>query len=103
MLSVAEQLEKFYRLFPWVEDLFSPEGKARYKLALDFFRQLLEHDWLKELLSKGELSLVDICGTGVGGVALAKALAEKGARVRLAVARYQQRARSQPVESLVST
>jgi len=85
-VSGAEHLERFYRLFPWVEDPFSPEGRARYESALEFFRQLLEHDWLKELLSRGELSLVDICGgTGVGGIALAKALAEKGARVRLAV------------------
>ncbi len=82
----TEQLERFYKLFPWVEDPFSLEGKVRYESALKFFRQLLEHDWLKELLSRGELSLVDICGgTGIGGVALAKVIAERGAKVRLTV------------------
>ncbi len=86
VMSAAEQLERFYRLFPWVEDPFSPGGRARYESALKLFRQLLEHDWLKDLPSRGELSIVDICGgTGVGGVALAKALAEKGIRVQLTV------------------
>lgn len=73
-------------MFPWVEDPFSPGGRARYETALKFFRQLLEHEWLKELLPRGELSLLDICGgTGVGGVALAKALAERGVKVRITV------------------
>jgi len=86
MGSPAERLERFYKLFPWVEDPFTLEGKVRYESALKFFRQLLEHDWLKELLSRDELSLVDVCGgTGVGGIALAKALAERGVKVRLTV------------------
>jgi uncharacterized UPF0146 family protein len=86
MGSPAERLERFYKLFPWVEDPFAPGGRARYETALKFFRQLLEHEWLKELLPRGELSLLDICGgTGVGGVALAKALAEQGVKVRMTV------------------
>jgi len=86
MESPAERLERFYRMFPWVEDPFSPVGRARYEAALSFFRRLLEHEWLKELVARGELDLADICGgTGVGGVALAKALAERGVRVRLTV------------------
>jgi hypothetical protein len=67
MGSPAERLERFYKLSPWVEDPFAPGGRARYETALKSFGQLLEHEWLKELLPRGELSLLDICGgTGVG-------------------------------------
>lgn len=46
----------------------------------------MEHEWLKELLSRDELSLIDICReTGVGRVALVKVLAEGRVKVRLTV------------------
>jgi len=86
MFVDPENLEKLYRLFPWPEDPSSPEGRARYESAVSFFRELLGHPWLSELVSSPELSIVDVCGgTGIGGVALAKVLSEKGSGVRLFV------------------
>jgi len=71
------RLSLFYRLYPWVEDPYTPEGRSRYEAALRLFRELVRHRWLEELSAKGELKVLDLCGgVGIGGVALAKALRE---------------------------
>ena len=72
------RLSLFYRLYPWVEDPYTPEGRSRYEAALRLFRELVRA-WLEELSAKGELKVLVLCGgVGIGGVALAKALSERG-------------------------
>ncbi|MEM1523580.1 MAG: class I SAM-dependent methyltransferase [Thermofilaceae archaeon] len=83
--SKSEHLENLYRLLPWVEDPSTAEGFKRYRNTLPEFEALVKHEWFKELLGKRrELKIVDLCsGTGIGGVALAKALLDLGAAVSL--------------------
>jgi hypothetical protein len=84
--SEDARLELLYRFIPWQEDPFTPEGRARYEFALKFFRELVRHKWFEDLVVRKELRVLDVCGgTGIGGVALAKALSEKGVKVRLTV------------------
>jgi ubiquinone/menaquinone biosynthesis C-methylase UbiE len=80
------RLESFYKLFPWPEDPYIPEGRGRYDSALKFFRELVKHRLFEDIITKKELRVLDVCGgTGIGGVALAKALSERGAKVRLTI------------------
>ena len=80
------RLSLFYRLYPWVEDPYTPEGRSRYEAALRLFRELVRHRWLEELSAKGELKVLDLCGgVGTGGVALAKAFSERGVKACLTV------------------
>ncbi len=84
---MGERLEELYRLVPWPEDPRSEEGKRRYVEALSQMRKLLGHEWLKQLLeSRRKVSVLDVCGgTGIGGVALARALQEAGVEVDLTI------------------
>ena len=80
----ARDLERAYRIALWKDDPWTPEGRERYRGALEAFRKLLEHPWFKELVGRREVSVVDIgAGRGIGGVALAKVLMERGLSVRL--------------------
>jgi SAM-dependent methyltransferase len=80
------RLDNFYEIFPWHEDPYKPEGRERYESALKYFRELLAHKFFEDILEKKEVSVLDVCGgTGIGGVALSKALSEKVAKVQLTV------------------
>lgn len=82
----GEELERLYGVFPWPEDLDSPAGRERLERAVEAFRRVVRHPWVGELVGGGELSVVDVCGgTGIGGIALARALGELGASVSLTV------------------
>ena len=84
---MSEDLSRLYRLVGWPEDPWSKEGRARYERALKTFRSLAQHKWISEVAARGSVRMLDLCGgTGIGGVALAKALAEAGADVELTVA-----------------
>ncbi len=84
--KLSEDMSKLYQLTRWPEDPRSEEGRKRYVEALDRFRSLLSHEWFSEILNRGKVRLVDICGgTGIGGVALSKVLLEAGAEVELTV------------------
>ena len=85
---MSEDLSRLYRLVRWPEDPWSKEGRARYERALERFRSLREHEWISDVTGRGTVRVLDLCGgTGIGGVALAKALSEAGAKaVELTVA-----------------
>ncbi|PCN50639.1 hypothetical protein B6U99_03205 [Candidatus Geothermarchaeota archaeon ex4572_27] len=86
-MSLARELERVYSVFPWPEDPFSDVGRRRYEIALREMGELLDHPWLKEAIEQRErLHILDLCGgTGIGGVALAKKVAERGREARLTV------------------
>ena len=62
-------------------------GRRRFEEAYEVFRRVLEHEWFEELLrNRSRVRVLDICGgTGIGGVALAKALLERGRGVELVI------------------
>ncbi len=62
-------------------------AKQRFDEAYNVFRELLDHRWFRELLERRDVvKILDKCdGTGIGGIALAKALMERGVRVELTV------------------
>lgn len=83
-MSLAEKLQKAYGLGIWPEDPRTKEGYARYQASLNYFRKLLEHDWLGEMVRKKEITVLEICaGAGIGGVALARSLMDKKCIVKL--------------------
>jgi ubiquinone/menaquinone biosynthesis C-methylase UbiE len=80
------RLESLYKNFPWPEDPYSPEGRGRHESAVKYFRELLGHKFFEDIVKKEELRVLDVCGgTGIGGVALAKTLSERGVKVHLTV------------------
>jgi len=87
LVDLADKLERLYQVFPWPEDLSLVRTKQRLDEAYKIFQDLLEHSWFKELLKEKDIvRVLDICGgVGIGGIALAKALMEKGLRVELVV------------------
>jgi ubiquinone/menaquinone biosynthesis C-methylase UbiE len=87
MMMLDKELEKFYEIFPWPEDIHSEEGAKRYIKALVQFKKLIEHSWISSLLSlKDHLRVIDICGgSGVGGIAFTKILKESGKDVELTI------------------
>jgi len=86
-------LEELYEMGIWPEDPYSEEGKRRYNHALEHMRKLTEHSFIKEISEAGVLKIPELCGgTGIGGVALAKALSEKGIEVDLMVTDLREKA-----------
>jgi len=86
-LSLRERLERMYEVFPWTEDLSTPEGKERFRRTYEGFKEVIKHPWVKELVSSKEvIEVLDVCGgTGVGGLALVKVLKELGVKTSLTV------------------
>ncbi len=85
--SSEELMEKAYSILRWPEDIRTKESKARLEESLNRFRELIKHDWIRRAIEgKARIVLVDLCGgTGIGGIALAKVLAEDGVAVDLIV------------------
>ena len=86
MLTKGERLEKIYSVFPWPEDLHSVEGRRRFEEACSVFREVIEHPWVRSILGKQRIRVLDVCGgTGIGGIALAKVLIERGLGIELVI------------------
>lgn len=67
-------LDELYQLLVWPEDLDSDAGRRRFESALNAFRGLT--------FQAKAYTLIDVAGgTGIGGIALAKAIQEKGYEV----------------------
>jgi len=82
-LSEGDILEKAYRIANWKDDPWTPEGRERYLSAIKKLGRLVKHPWIAELL-EDELSILDLgAGRGIGGVAFAKVLKERGSKARL--------------------
>jgi SAM-dependent methyltransferase len=86
-LSKDRELEDIYKVVPWPEDPWSEEGRSRYEDGLKRFKKLVSHEWIGSLASKRNcIRILDVCGgTGIGGIALAKALMESGKNVELTI------------------
>ncbi len=80
-------LEDLYGVIGWVEDPYSDAGRRRFEKALECLKKFVEHSWVKELVeSKREVRVLEVCsGTGIGGVALAKTLIDRGVEVHLLI------------------
>ncbi len=78
----VEDLSEAYRIVDWMDNPYEKSGRKRYLKALQEFKQLVEHIWLKSLPPK--VRVIDVCaGRGIGGVALARVLKETGHEVDL--------------------
>ena len=83
-MPYEEILSKAYMIADWKDNPWDPKGRERYLRAIKEFKTIIKHPWLNSLLSKNSLLVLDIgAGRGIGGVALAKALMEKGVRTNL--------------------
>jgi predicted O-methyltransferase YrrM len=82
-----DRLRDFYGLKLWPMDPMSIDGRRRFDEAINYFRSMVDHDFIKTLLSgKERVDVLEVCGgTGLGGVALAKVLIERGYNVSLLV------------------
>lgn len=80
----TDELEIAYELALWKDDPWSAEGRERYLKAKEVFRKLLAHPWLKEILTTGNVRVLDLgSGKGIGGVAFTESLTERGIRPTL--------------------
>lgn len=85
--ELSRKLSRFFSMFGWPEDPYAEEGRERFKTALEKMRNLVEHEYLKELVStRDTIKVLELCGgTGIGGVALAKVIKDLGKSVELTV------------------
>ncbi|MCX8183360.1 MAG: class I SAM-dependent methyltransferase [Crenarchaeota archaeon] len=82
----STRLSKFYSLFPWPEDPYSEQGRKRYEDALKDMEVLISSRMLQNLVEKKAVKVLEVCGgTGIGGVALSKALMNRGVSIDLLV------------------
>ncbi|NLI56588.1 methyltransferase domain-containing protein [bacterium] len=80
------ELSEFFSIFPWPDDPDSQEGKEYFERTVKFMEKLLEHQWIKQLLKKKKVKILEICGgVGFGGIALAKILSEKNIDVEILI------------------
>lgn len=81
------ELSEFFSIFPWPDDPDSQQGKEYFEGNLvKFMEKLLEHQWIKQLLKKKKVKILEICGgAGFGGIGLAKILSEKNIDVEILI------------------
>ncbi|MEB3859718.1 MAG: class I SAM-dependent methyltransferase, partial [Desulfurococcales archaeon] len=80
----GDEMERFYRVFPWEED--RDFFKRRVEEGRRLFEDLLGHEWLSPLQGMGEVRILDVMGgTGIGGASLALALLGRGVEARVTV------------------
>lgn len=72
-------LERLYRVFKWVEDIDTPEGRKRLQESIENMSKAIDHPSIQDLLAgKDKITIIDICsGKGIGFIALAKAILQK--------------------------
>ncbi|MGQ4893835.1 MAG: class I SAM-dependent methyltransferase [Candidatus Njordarchaeia archaeon] len=85
MPSYADEIARLYSLGIWPQDPKTSQGKARYERAIGHFRHLLEHEWIRHLISSKEtINILELCaGTGIGGIAFSKVLRDAGKKINL--------------------
>ncbi len=84
---MSNELERLYRVYRWVEDPFTREGFERYRSILDSMEKVIEHKWVREVVSGRVLvRIIDLCGgTGLAGTALSKKILGLGKDIELTV------------------
>ncbi|MEX0567709.1 MAG: hypothetical protein Q6363_000925 [Candidatus Njordarchaeota archaeon] len=66
---------KLYAMNIWPLYPYSERSKRRYREALVLFENVVGHEWVQRQTEKEKIDILEICaGTGIGGVALARAL-----------------------------
>lgn len=63
----VEDLSEAYRIVDWMDNPYEESGRKRYLKALQEFKQLIKHDWLKSLPHR--VRVIDVCA-GRGTVEL---------------------------------
>lgn len=68
----SEELSEFYKTYIWPDDPLSEQGKQYLERAEKFIEKVIEHSWIKEIISKKKnIKILEICGgAGIGGIAL---------------------------------
>jgi len=99
-MSLSEYLERFYSVFPWREDPFTEEVLRRFHESLRTFQVIIEHSWVKELLSsKSVLRIIDLCSsTGIGGIVLSRTLLNLGYSAELTLVDLRKSALEKSIE-----
>lgn len=83
-LITDENLSELYEILAFPDDPLTSEGRHRYELAIKEFKTLLKHSWLKNVVSKDSIEILELCaGGGIGGIALTKVIEELGVKVYL--------------------
>ncbi len=78
------ELSELYALLAWPSNPLSAEGRRRMFEAMEVLTKVIEHEWLREIVSRNRVKVVDVCsGGGVAGFALAKLLIDRGIDVEL--------------------
>lgn len=89
MVSVERsgEVERLYSIVGWADDISSETGRRRFSEAYEVFSRVLSHEWFQDLLrAGGRVVVADICGGGgIGGLALSRALADRGVEPDLVV------------------
>ncbi len=79
-------LSELYALFAWPSSPLSIEGRRRMFEAMETLTKVLEHGWLRGIVMRNRVRVVDVCsGGGIAGFALAKLLSDRGIDVELAL------------------
>ncbi len=79
-------LSELYALFAWPSSPLSIEGRRRMFEAMETLTKALEHEWLRGIVMRNRVRVVDVCsGGGIAGFAIAKLLSDKGVDVELAL------------------
>lgn len=83
---MKDKLSEFFNIFPWPDNPESEEGKNYFNSTIKNMEKLLKHPWLKEILKKKKIKILEICGgAGFGGIALSKLLLEKDLEIDLTI------------------
>ncbi len=100
--DLSRALERFYEIYTWTDDISSEEGWRRFNRELEWFRKLVQHKWVEDVIgSKDRIVVVDLCGGGgFGGIGLAKVLTEsRGVDVDLMVVDLRRKALEKALEN----
>lgn len=85
--GLSESLSEFYSTYIWPDDPLSEMGKQYFERAEKYMEKVIEHEWIKEIISNNKtIKILEICGgSGFGGIALSKTLVEKGVNNKLLI------------------
>lgn len=86
-MGTSSELSQFYSTFVWPDDPENERGQRYFERTAKFMEILVNHSWMKEIISKKEdIRILEICGgVGFGGIALSKILIDTGVNVHLLI------------------
>jgi len=70
---MEKKLTEFFSVYTWPDDPNTEEGKKYFETTLEKMNKLIENEWIKELVKKKKIRILEICaGCGFGSLALVK-------------------------------